>query len=104
MSVIKIDKNNFKTEIMESDKPVLIDFWATWCGPCMMMSPIIEEISKERADIKVAKINVDEESELAATFNISSIPAFFLIKDGKAVSKAVGAMPKEQLIKKLISE
>lgn len=102
MSVIKIDKNNFETEVLQSDKEVILDFWASWCGPCRMMAPILEEVSNENPHVKIGKVNVDEESELASAFKISSIPAFFLIKDGKVQKKLIGAMSKEDFAKKLL--
>ena len=88
MASIKINNNNFQSEVINSDKPVILDFWASWCGPCRMVGPILEEISEERPDIKVGKINVDEESELAAKFRIMSIPTMVVIKDGKVVNQA----------------
>lgn len=97
MSVIKITKENFESEILNSAKPVLLDFYADWCGPCRMISPIVAEISEERADIKVGKINVDEQPELAAQFKIVSIPMLAVIKDGKIANQAVGYMPKEDI-------
>lgn len=98
MSVINITKNNFAEEVLNSDKPVLLDFWASWCGPCRMVSPIIDEIAGERADIKVGKINVDEQPELAAEFKVMSIPTLIVIKDGKIVNQSVGAKPKNQIL------
>lgn len=98
MSVINITKNNFAEEVLNSDKPVLLDFWASWCGPCRMVSPIIDEIAGERADIKVGKINVDEQPELAAEFKVMSIPTLVVIKDGKIVNQSVGAKPKSQIL------
>lgn len=94
---ITINKSNFQDEVMNSDKPVLIDFWATWCGPCRMLAPIIEEIAEERDDIKVGKVNVDEETELAEKFNIESIPTLVLIKNGKIVRQSLGYRPKSDI-------
>ncbi len=101
MSAININKNNFQTEVMQSDKPVLLDFWAPWCAPCRMVVPIIEEIADERNDIKVGKINVDEQPELAAQFSVMSIPTLVVIKDGKTVNRATGAMPKNAILELL---
>lgn len=94
---ITIGKSNFQDEVMNSDKPVLIDFWATWCGPCRMLAPIIEEIANEHNDIKVGKVNVDEEAELAEKFDIESIPTLVLIKNGKIVSRSLGYRPKSDI-------
>ncbi len=101
MSVIKITNENFVSEVLESDKPVLLDFYADWCGPCRMVSPIVDEIAEERADIKVGKINVDEEGTLAVKFGISSIPALIVVKDGKIVNQAIGYRPKNEIIEML---
>ncbi|MBQ6799414.1 MAG: thioredoxin [Oscillospiraceae bacterium] len=98
MSALNINLKNFEQEVMQSDKPVLLDFWAPWCGPCRRVVPLVEEIAEERADIKVGKINVDEEQELAARFQVMSIPTLMVIKDGKIVNQALGARPKEQIL------
>ena len=98
MSVLNITKNNFHEEVVQSDKPVLLDFWASWCGPCQMVGPIVDEIAGERPDIKVGKVNVDEERELAAVFNVMNIPTLVVVKDGKIVNQAMGARPKEQIL------
>lgn len=98
MAVLNITKQNFQEEVMNSDKKVLIDFWASWCGPCRMVSPVIEEIAAERPDIKVCKVNVDEEQELAAAFQVMSIPALVVMENGKVVNQAVGARPKAQIL------
>lgn len=98
MAVIHITKSNFEAEVINSDKPVLLDFWAAWCGPCRMVAPIIDEIAAEREDIKVGKIDVDGEGELASMFGITSIPTLIVIKNGQVTSKAVGARAKAQIL------
>ena len=98
MSVINITRNNFQNEIINSDKPVLLDFWAPWCGPCCMVGPILEEIAGERSDIKIGKINVDEQPELASQFRVMSIPTLIVIKDGKIVNQSMGAKPKNAIL------
>ena len=103
MSAININKNNFKHEVMDSDKPVLLDFWASWCAPCRMVIPIIEEIASEREDIKVGKINVDEQPELANKFGIMSIPTLVVMKNGKIVQRVSGARPKEAILEMLFN-
>ena len=97
MSVIKINKENFASEVLQSDKPVLLDFYADWCGPCRMVGPIVSEIAEERSDVKVGKINVDEQPELAAQFGVMSIPMLAVMKDGKLTNQIVGFRPKEQI-------
>ena len=98
MSAILVNKNNFQEEVLNSDKPVLVDFWAPWCGPCRMVLPIIEEIAEENEDIKVVKINVDEDPELAKQFGVMTIPTLYVFKNGQAVNHRSGAMPKEQIL------
>ena len=98
MSVINITRNNFQNEIINSDKPVLLDFWAPWCGPCRMVGPILEEIAGEHSDIKIGKINVDEQPELASQFHVMSIPTLIVIKDGKIVNQSMGAKPKNSIL------
>ena len=101
MAEITVTKNNFEAEILNSDKPVIADFWATWCGPCKMLAPVLEEVASENPGIKVAKINIDEEPELAMEFRIVSIPTVMLFEGGKAVKTLVGYRTKEQLVQEL---
>ena len=101
MTAININKNNFQNEVMNSDKPVLLDFWAPWCAPCRMVVPIIEEIAGERPDIRVGKINVDEQPELASEFSIMSIPTLVVMKNGKIVQQVSGARPKKAILEML---
>ena len=101
MSVININQANFRKEIIESDRPVLVDFWASWCGPCRMLSPIVDEIAAERSDVKVCKINVDEQPELAGQFQIMTIPTLIVFKNGKVANQTSGARPKNQILSML---
>ena len=98
MSAIKINQNNFQEEVMNSSKPVLLDFWAPWCGPCQMLLPVIEELAGEQTDIKVCKVNVDEERELAKKFRVMSIPTLIVIKNGEVVNRSLGYKPKEEVL------
>lgn len=101
MTVIDITKENFKQEVAEYKGTVLLDFWAVWCGPCRMVSPIVDEIAEERKDIKVGKVNVDDQMELARVFKIVNIPTLLVIKDGEVVKTQIGAVPKEKLLELL---
>ncbi len=98
MAVLHITKDNFEEQVLQSDKPVLLDFWASWCGPCRMVSPIIDEIADEKSDIKVGKINVDEQPELAGAFQVMSIPTLVVMKNGKVANRTMGAQPKAQIL------
>ena len=98
MSALNVTKHNFQEEVMESSKTVLVDFWASWCGPCRILSPVIDEIARERTDLKVVKVNVDEEPELAERFSVMTIPTVFVIKNGEVVNQASGARPKQQVL------
>lgn len=101
MSVIHIHKENFEQEVLQSEKPVLLDFWAPWCGPCRMVGPILDEIAQEREDIKVCKVNVDEEGDLANQYGIMSIPTLMVFQNGQKTNEAFGAMPKERILELL---
>ena len=93
MAVLKITKDNFEQEVVQSEQPVLLDFWAEWCGPCRMLSPVVDQVADEVTDVKVGKINVDEEPELARQFGIMSIPTVVFLKNGKEIGRKVGLMP-----------
>lgn len=101
MSIIKITKDNFQSEVLESRVPVLADFWAGWCGPCRMLAPVIDEIAAERTDIKVGKIDVDEEPDLARTYRIMSIPTLVVFQNGNVVNKSVGVLSKKEILSML---
>ena len=98
MAALKITKDNFQAEVLEAKETVLVDFWASWCGPCKMIGPIIDQIADERTDVKVCKINVDEEQELAVQFKVMSIPTLLVFKDGKVVNQSLGAKPKAAIL------
>ena len=98
MSATNINQTNFPAEVLRSDRPVLLDFWAPWCGPCRMVGPILEKIAAERPDVKVGKVNVDEQPELAGQFGITSIPTLMVLKNGEIVNQAMGARPKSQIL------
>ena len=101
MAVLTITQENFEAEVLQSDKTVLVDFWATWCGPCQMMSPIVDEIAAEREDIKVGKVNVDEQRALTEKFGIMNIPTLLVFKNGSAADRIVGFKPKEEILAQL---
>lgn len=98
MSVVTITKDNFREEVLMSDKPVLVDFWAAWCGPCRMLSPMVDAIAGERPDIKVGKVNVDEQGELAVQFQIMSIPTLMVFNGGRVVNQSLGVQPKARIL------
>ena len=101
MSIVKLTTENFEQEVLQSDRTVLVDFYADWCGPCKMMSPVIDEIAAERADVKVGKLNIDEEMEVAQKYGVMSIPTFLVFKNGEAVQKDMGAKPKAAVLEML---
>lgn len=101
MSEINITSDNYEEEVLNSDKPVLIDFWASWCAPCRRLGPVIEEIAKEHPEIKVCKVNIDEELELAKKYRVASIPTIVIVKEGQAVNRSTGAIPKNQILEML---
>lgn len=101
MAVAKITKANFEKEVNQAKEPVLIDFWADWCGPCKILSPVVDELSEELTDVKVGKVNIDEEMELAEEFGVMSIPTLIVMQDGKVVEKSVGVIPKESILQLL---
>ena len=101
MAVVTITKENFEQEVLQSAKPVLLDFWASWCGPCRMLSPVVDEVAEERTDVKVGKVNVDEQPELAGEFGVMSIPTLLVFEQGKLVRQAVGARPKASVLQLL---
>ncbi len=103
MNIVKITQSNFESEVLNSTQPVLLDFWASWCGPCRMLAPVLEEVAEERPDVKIGKVNVDEEEYLASQFGISSIPALIVVKDGGIIVESVGYKPKAQVLA-LLSE
>jgi len=98
MSVLEVTKETFEAEVINSEKPVLLDFYASWCGPCRMLAPVMDQISNEVTDIKVAKVNIDDEPELASSFDVMSVPSLFVFKGGKVVNQALGAMPKQKIL------
>ena len=101
MSILHVNKNDFDSVVKQSTKTVLVDFWASWCGPCRMIAPVLEEVAAERPDIKVCKVNVDEEQELAMSYGVSSIPTLLVFKNGQLVNKSIGAIPKQKILEML---
>lgn len=101
MTILHVNKNDFDSVVRQSSKPVLVDFWASWCGPCRMIAPVLEEVAAERPDVKVCKVNVDEEQELAISYGVSSIPTLLVFKNGQVVKQSVGAIPKQKILEML---
>ena len=101
MAALKITKENFETEVLKADKPVLVDFWAEWCGPCQMLLPVVEELAGEVTDAKICKVNVDEQPELAGQFSVMTIPTLIVFKEGKAVDTSIGVKTKSEILKML---
>ena len=101
MSVLHVNTNDFDSVVKQSSKTVLVDFWASWCGPCRMIAPVLEEVAAERPDVKVCKVNVDEEQELAISYGVSSIPTLLVFKNGQVVKQSVGAIPKQKILEML---
>lgn len=101
MSVLHVNQDNFQSIVKESAKTVLVDFWASWCGPCRMIAPVLEEVAAERPDVKICKVNVDEEQELAISYHVSSIPTLLVFKNGQVVKQSVGAIPKAKILEML---
>ena len=101
MTILHVNKNDFDSVVRQSSKTVLVDFWASWCGPCRMIAPVLEEVAAERPDVKVCKVNVDEEQELAISYGVSSIPTLLVFKNGQVVKQSVGAIPKQKILEML---
>lgn len=98
MSVLKVDQNNFEQEVLKSEEPVLVDFWASWCGPCKMLSPVVEEISNEADGFKVASLNIDDNPAIAMQYNVTAIPSLIVFSGGNEVNRSVGVVPKDQIL------